>query len=236
MASHFTGPVKNKVKSSGQRGFFSDLPVGHGPEICSYFNDFIRSTDYDANDWTITTTEAGSGSATESLAADEKYGALIILNDNADNDVDNLQMNEENWKLESGKQVWYESRIKVSDATESDLFVGLAITDTTARDASDRVGFAKADGSTALSCESVKNSTSESTASIATVVDDTYLVVGFHYDGKSKIEFYIDRELVATHSTTIPDDENLAVTLNIQNGAAAAKSLTVDYIYVAQER
>lgn len=233
---HFHGPAKNKVKSAGDRAWFSDLPLGGGPELCVHWNDFIRTTDYDASDWTITTTEAGSGAATEALAGDEKYGALVILNDNADNDVDSLQMNEENWILESGKQVWLEMRAKVADADESDMFIGLAITDTTPRDASDRIGFALADGSAALKCESVKNTTATTSTSIATVADDTYLVLGFHWNGVNKVEWFVNRSLVATHTANLPDDENLAVTFNLQNGAASANSLTVDYIYVAQER
>lgn len=236
MGSSFTGPLKNKVKSDGSRGFFSGLPISKGPELCEYFNDFLSTQDYAAADWTITTTEAGAGDASEAIAADEKYGALLITNDAADNDVDNLQLNEENWLLESGKQVWYETRIKVSDADQVDMFVGLAITDTTARDASDKVGFLLADGSAALSCLNTKDSTSTTTSSIATIADSTYIVLGFHFDGKSKIEFYVNRSLVATHSTNIPDDENLAVTINLQNGEAVAKTMHIDYIYVAQER
>lgn len=236
MASSFNGPLKNKVKSDGSRGWFSGLPIAEGPELCSYFNDFIASQDYAAGDWTINTTEAGSGAATEALAADEKYGALLITNDDANDDVNNLQMNEENWKLESGKQVWYETRVKVSDADDVDMFVGLAITDTSVRDASDRVGFSLADGSAALSCVNAKDSTATTTSSIATLADDTYVVLGLHWDGKSKIEFYVNRGLVATHTTNVPDDENLAVSINLQNGSAAAKSMSIDYIYVAQER
>lgn len=233
---HLHGPIKNKVKKGGVRQWMSDLPIESNPDLCVYMNDFLATQDYAAADWTINTTEAGSGSATEAIAADEKYGALVITNDDANDDVDSLQMNEENWKLESGKQVWMEMRLKVLDVANADLFVGLAITDTTPRDASDKVGFLLADESAALSCLNTKDTTSTTTASIATLVADTYVKLGFHWDGKSKIEYFVNRALVATHSTNVPDDENLAVTLNIQNGAAAANVLTVDYIYVAQER
>lgn len=233
---HFQGPVKNKVQSKNTRAFFSDLPLSRGPELCEYFNDFLSTQDYAATDWTITTTEAGAGSATEAIAADEKYGALLITNDDADNDVDNLQLNEENWLMEAGKQVWFETRIKVGDVDEADMFIGLAITDTTCRDASDKAGFLLADGSASLSCESTKNTTSTTTSAIATLADATYVVLGFHWDGKAKIEYFVNRSLVATHTANICDDENLAVSINLQNGAAAANTITVDYIYVAQER
>lgn len=233
---HFNGPIKNKVKRVGSRMWYADLNVGQEPDLCILFNDFLLTQDYAATDWTITTTEGGAGAATEAIAGDEACGALLITNDDADDDVDSLQMNEENWRLSSGKQLWCEINLKVGDVDEADLFVGLAITDTTPRDASDRIGFSLADGSAALSCVSAKNSTATTTSSIATLADATYVKCGFHWDGSSKVEFFINGALVATHSSNIPDDENLAVTLNIQNGAAAANTLTVDYIYVAQER
>jgi len=233
---HFNGPVKNKVKRDGARAWYGDLPVGQEPDLCVYFNDFLAAQDYAAADWVITTTEAGAGAATEALAADEACGALVITNDAADNDVDSLQMTEENWRLEAGKQLWMNMRIKVLDADEADMFVGLAITDTTPRDATDKIGFMLADGSAALSAVSTKNSTSTTSSSVATVVDATYLKIAFHYNGAGKVEWFVNGAKVETHSVNIPDDETLCVTLNLQNGAAAANSLTVDYIYVAQER
>jgi len=37
-------------------------------------------------------------------------------------------------------------------------------------------------------------------------------------------------------STNAPDDEELALSFGIQNGAAAAKTLTVDYVGAYKER
>jgi hypothetical protein len=232
----FTGPLQNAIKVGGARQFFGDLPIGQEPDLCVYFNDFLVAQDYAAADWVINTTEAGSGSATEALAADEACGALLITNDDANDDVDSLQSTEECWRLASGKQLWMEMRVKVSDADDVDMFVGLAITDTTPRDASDRVGFSLADGSAVIQCECAKDSTGDATSSGVSAADATYVKLGLHFDGKNKVRFFIDRSLVATVSSNIPNDENLAITLNIQNGAAAADTLHVDYIYVAQER
>ena len=52
------------------------------------FHTYMEDFDiYNATDFTITTTEAGSGSATEALA-DEDGGVLVITNDDADTDRD----------------------------------------------------------------------------------------------------------------------------------------------------
>jgi len=233
---HFNGPIKNKVKRDGARAWYADLNVGEEPDLCIYSNDFLVAQDYAAADWVITTTEAGTGNATEALAADERCGALVITNDDANDDVDSLQSTEEAWSLTAGKQLWMNMRLKVLDPANADMLVGLAITDTTPRDATDKIGFMLAAGSAALSCVSTKDSTSTTSSSIATLVADTYVKLAFHYDGVSKVEWFVNGAKVATHSSNLPDNENLAITLNIQNGAAAANALTVDNIYIAQER
>ena len=34
----------------------------------------------------------------------------------------------------------------------------------------------------------------------------------------------------------LPDDEELTISFGIQNGAAAAKTMTVDYVFASKER
>lgn len=233
----FTGPLKNKDSASpGSRGFFRNLPIGQEPDLCVYFNDFLEAGSYDANDWVITTTEDGAGDATEALAADEACGALLLTNDNGATDADSLQMTEENWRLTTGKQLWFETRIKINDVDQVNTFVGLGITDTTPLDTSDRVGFQIDDGNASILCKTEKNTTETSTDSAVDAADATYVKLGFHWDGISRVRFYVDRSLVATHTTNVPDDENLCVTFHHGNGEADNQTMHIDYIYVAQER
>ena len=92
-----------------------------------YFNDFMT---YNSGDWTITTTEAGSGNASEAVTS-SAGGALLITNDDADNDADFFNLKGEGFKLSSSKKAYFSARFKVSDATQSDFVIGLQITDTT---------------------------------------------------------------------------------------------------------
>jgi len=234
MANRTTGPQLNNSLNRGNREWFSNLPVQPGPDYSVYFNDFLNTADYAAADWTITTVETGT--ATEAIAADELNGGLKLTNGTADDDSDSLQLNQENWALGAGKRMWMEVRLKISDATQSDFFVGLNITDTTPLVTSDRVGFQKDDGSTAILAKSEKDSTETSTDSLQVVVADTYVKLGMYWDGMSAVAFFVNRNIVATHTTNNPDNENLAVTVHLQNGEAAAKNATIDYIYVCQER
>lgn len=232
----FYGPLVEAEVTSSVREWFTNLPASSNPDYFVYFNDFLETGDYAATDWVVTTTEAGAGSATEALAADEKGGALLITNDAADNDLDALQHNEEVFSLTSGKRCWFETRLKVSSAADCDLFVGLAITDTTVLDTSDRVGFQIDDGDASIRALCEKNSVESSNDTGVDAVDATYIRLGFYYDGQGTVRFFVDRALEATINTNVPDDENLCLTFHIQNGSAVARTLTIDYLFACQER
>lgn len=214
-------------------GFFG-LPDPTGWH--TYFNDFDT---FNTAEWTITTVEAGSGAATEALA-DGDGGLLLITNDNADNDADFFNKVGESFLLTAGKRAFFKARFKVSDATQSDFVMGLQVTDTTPLDATDGIYFMKDDGDAQLDVYCRKNATTGSTSAtnIATVASDTFLTVGWAYDGKSSLAYFVNDVQLGTldaSSTYLPDTE-LTVSFGIQNGEAAAKTMTVDYIFAAQER
>jgi hypothetical protein len=199
--------------------------------------------DYAAADWIITTTEAGAGSATEATSSADG-GALVITNDAADNDADFFQWSGtdsstaiETFKFVAGKKLFFKARFKVSDATQSDFVIGLQITDTTPLDVTDGVFFQKDDGDASLDFHVEKDNSATDATAIATVSDDTYMVVGFYYNGADKIHYFVDEsEKGYTAVTNLPDDEELTVSFGIQNGEAVAKIMTIDYIFVAKER
>ena len=192
---------------------------------------------YNSGDWTITTTEAGSGNASEALTS-QAGGALLITNDDADNDLDFLQLKGESFKLSSSKRAFFNARFKVSAATQSDVVIGLQITDTTPLAVSDGVYFMKDDGDTNLDFHIEKNGTDTTTAAVTTLADDTFVDVGFFIDpNTSQVSYFIGSATpVGVVNTNLPDDEELTVSFGIQNGAAAAKTMTIDYINVICER
>jgi hypothetical protein len=229
MTTHFSGGVSNTQTGDPLYKYgMLDPTKWH-----TFFNDFDT---YTAADWTITTVEAGSGSATEALA-DADGGVLLITNDDADDDSDFLQLSAETYKFASNKKLFFKARFKVSDATQSDFVMGLQITDTTPLAVTDGVYFQKDDGDANLDFYVTKDSTSTTAAAVSTVVDDTYLEVAFYYDGASEVQYFVGGTKLGTSVTTnLPDDEELTVSFGVQNGAAAAKTMSVDYILVAKER
>ena len=230
MTTHFTSGVTNVTADST----FGKVKAPDPTKYHMYHNDFDT---YLASDWTITTTEGGSGNASEALG-DGDGGLLVITNDDADDDNDFLQLVKEGFKYEAGKQLAFKARFKTSDAAASDVVMGLQLTDTTPLDVTDGIFFLLTDGSTTLQFIVEKDGT-QSTLDLSTAMaDDTFMSVGFVYTpADQKFHVYQNNVEVGTVvNTNAPDDEELTVSFGIQNGAAAAKVLTVDYVTAMKER
>lgn len=229
--TNFIDGVTNVAESTTLGTYIAPDPT----QVHTWFDDFDQ---YVAADWTIT--ETGTGTR---AVGNLDNGILVVTNGASDDDANFLQWSGntnaatvETWKFVSGKPLWFKSRFKISDATQSDLVLGLQITDTTPLAVSDGVYFLKADGSTTLNLLVTKNSTSTTTAA-ATLANDTYVTVGFVYDGASRIDIYVNDVRVGSSVTTnLPDDEELTISFGIQNGEAVAKVLSLDYIFVSKER
>jgi len=233
MTTNFPNGITNADRGSE----FEKLILPDPTQAHVYFNDF---TTYVAGDWTITTTEGGTGNASEALT-NVAGGALLITNDDADNDSDEFQLAVESFKFASGKKSWFKTRFKVSDATQSDWIIGLCITDTTLIDAmSDGVYFKKDDGDASIDFALELNGSATEASGIATQSDDTFVTLGWYFDGDTTngIKYYVDGTHKGTQTTmtNLCTDEELAVSFALQNGAAAAKTMTMDYIFAAQER
>lgn len=201
-----------------------------------FFDDFNR---YNAADWIITTTEAGAGSATEALT-DGDGGLLLVTNDAADNDCDFFQCNAESFLMAAGKKAFFKCRFKVSDATQSDVVIGLQITDTTPLGVTDGIYFQKDDGDTHIDFYCQKDATTgqNSIADIAELADDTFVELAWYYDGAASVSYFVNGVQKGTLSATsayLPDAA-LNVSFGIQNGEAVAKTMTLDYIFAAKER
>jgi hypothetical protein len=227
MTTHFQNGITNVAKTDllGQLKTVSPL-VYH-----TYFNDFDA---YVANDWTITSV----GAATAALA-DVNGGVLLLTNAAADDNSTFFNKKGESFLLTSGKKTFFQARFAISDATQSDFVMGLQITDTTPLDVTDGIYFLKADGSTSVSLISRKDATTGSlaTAGVATMVANTYIVLGFAYDGKTTLSYMVDGTVTGSVdiASYFPDTE-LTVSFGVQNGEAVAKTMSVDYIFAAQER
>ena len=212
---------------------FSDMVQPDPTLFHQYFEDFDT---YTAGDWTVTETDAG---ATQALTAGDG-GLLLITNTAADNDLVALQKNPAAFTFTAGKKTFFRCRFKVSDATQSDLVFGLQVVDSTPLDVTDGIYFLKADGAATVDFICRKNASTGSTSAsaVATMANDTFIELGFYYDGQSKVAYEVNGSVLGSldASSTYLPDTTCTVSFALQNGEAVAKTMTVDYVYVAKER
>lgn len=224
----FSNGVTNVGSESTMGQFLSPDPT----KVHLFFDDFDT---YTAGQWTVTETQAG---ATEALT-DGDGGLLLITNTATENDAVSMQKVGESFLMATGKKAWFKTRFQVSAATQSDLLMGLVITDTTPLACTDGVFFRKADGALTVNFVVVKDSVESELSGVGTMADATNIILGWYYDGLTTFYIYVNDVLVATHSytaTSFPSDEALTVTMHHETGAAGAQTMTVDYILAAKER
>ena len=224
----FSNGVTNVGSDKAMGQFLAPDPT----KVHLFFDDFDT---YTAAQWTLTETDAG---ATQALT-DGDGGLLLITNTAAENDAVSLQKIGESFLMATGKKAWFKTRFQVSAATQSDLLMGLAITDTSPLDATDGVFFRKVDEAATVNFVVVKNSVESELSGVGTMANDTAISLGWYYDGYTTFYIYVNDVLAGELSytaTSFPNDEALTVTIHHQTGAAGAQTMTVDYILVAKER
>lgn len=244
--ARFPSGLSTAVKGSNLGNFGMPDPT----QWHVFFDDFTRwvTDDSSVARYTITTIEAGAGSATETLN-DELGGVLLLTNDNADNDSDFLQKIGESFVFTVGKAMLFKARFRVNDATQSDWVMGLMVVDSTpladgGDGVTDGVFFQKDDGDTNIDFYVQKDITTGqliNTTIAFAPANNVYMTLGFWYDGNRTIRAYLNDALVKTVDLSdnpaafLPDTE-LTVSFGIQNGEAVIKTMSIDYVFAALER
>ena len=233
MTTRFPGGINDHA--SGNAGMGQFYPQLDPTRYVRYFNDFHN---YTAGDWTVTA--VGISTIATTTTTGFQGGALVFTGDVNDNDGVQAQLVQESFKLAVGKKVWLRTRFKLSDATDSDALIGLAITDTTlcASLPSDGLYFLKADDATTLIASTRLNGASSS-ITMGSMANDTVVLAELYYDGKNTFKAFLNGSPVGTDitaTTNLCDDEFLTVSMALLNGAAASKTMHVDFIEVLMER
>lgn len=178
--------------------------------------------------WTTTLVEAGAGGeSTVAAATTVNGGGLLLTTDNADNDGITLQMQGEGFQPAANTAIHFRCVLQISDATQSDILVGLCITDTDLLGGmTDGIYFRKPDASTTLSAVLEQDSV-ETTATALTVVAATDMTLEFWVEGLT-VTFYVNGvALAAMAQTNVPDDELLTPSIHFLTGEAAVKTCLV---------
>ena len=213
----------------------------YGPDVCKYIEHFVNVpfTGADAPAaYTTTLIENGADESTVALVAGSAGGELAFKSDENDNDGCQSQLKGEAFYFAAMYPTYMGARFKVTDATNSDIIVGLGITDTTLLGGlSDGLYFRKDEDDTTLYLVAEKNSL-ETKVGLVTMADATYVVAEALYQN-GMVDIYINGTKVgelANSDPNFPDDEYLTPSMGILAGSAAVggHTLTVDWFNVIQ--
>lgn len=225
----------NGVSTADMNTTFFDLGTPDKTKYFEYFDDFEN---YTASEWVVSTTEAGSGDATEAVT-DVENGVITLTNAAGDNDADVLERAYETFKFSSGKELWFEVSLKVNDTVESDWFAGLVISQATfpASIASvTGVIFGKDDGDANVDFHVSSLGTTSTASAITTQATDTFVDLGFYYNGSDSVSYFVNGVQLGSLVTTNLTSTELRPAFGIMNGTNAAKTMSVDYIWAIKER
>ena len=238
--THFSGPVL----FSNARPTLENLNIKAWPDQVVYMDDFTGVAFDNTNDWTV----VKDSSATVALDADVLNGAVKLSSQaTTDNDGSSIQGNEI-FALPStaGEKLYFEARFSMSDADQMDLFIGVCENFATNPEnclaAANRIGFQIDDGDATPHLISESGGTETDTTLSGTAddfADDTNVTVSFvatKGTSTDTVKYYINRKLVGTHTTNIPTANMAAAAMEISGDASGTKSMSIDYIMVAQDR
>jgi hypothetical protein len=225
--------LTNAAKSSTLWAFGSIDPTKYHV----WFDDFDN---FEADQWVITRV----GTTPTEAIANADGGRLLLTMAATDDSSSSLQWSGddatgvvETFKFQAGKELWLKAKFQVSDVTQSDFVIGLQIGDTTPLAVTDGVYFRKDDGDSDLDLVVIKGSTATTTTIAGALANATDVTIGYYYNGKNAVELFVnDVKRGTSVITNLPDTEELTVSIHMQNGEAVAKTMSLDYLFVAKAR
>lgn len=246
---YIPGPLAYEIgrSSSDSRAFFSGMPidVATNPDFIYFMDDFtgLHGKAFNATDMYTVVKDAGASVAVAAAA-----GGTVVLTSTATTDNDGAAILQSIASLArtSGKRLWFEARIQVSDI-DSDLFVGLAEPIVTNPEdiwlaATHRIGISVLsdnDSGLGLLLIDQSNGVSNSQTSLGkNMVAATYKTLGFYYDGTA-IDFYVDRVKITSGVVPAPASATdlMGITVSHLSGnAVGTDTLTCDYVFCVAER
>lgn len=236
MSTHHQKPVL--YSGAGGAGYAArkNQNIGLNPDNYALFDDFLGVAVDSTNAWTVVK-DTGAAVA---IAADTVGGELTLTSTaTTDNDGASIQGNEV-FAAASGRDIWFECRVKTSTAAQCDLFFGL--TENFATDpeavltASNRIGFQVADGDASILCKSEASDTETSTDSGEDLADATYVKLALLVEGTGSVRYFVNGKQVAQHSTNIPTANLALAAFSLSGQATGTTVTTLDYILGSSTR
>ena len=232
----------DKYNAAAQAGVWGTCPINaamHDPGMAYVlFEDFDNIQAATLAGWTATQSSAGTWALSDAAGG-------VALADAASSTATqgiNVQKIGECFLPAADKDIWYETRIKVADTyNKAELFIGLSITDTTiiaasANSSTNHIGWQCVTDDGVLLFTAEKGGTG-ATRAAATIAEDTWIKLGFHVNGVTSIDQYINGVKTGTANVTA----NITVaeitpSFVCQSGGTNDPILHVDYVKCVQIR
>lgn len=235
--------IKTRTLHNHEIVYDDDVPIRwldlFGINAAKHIENFVHwavdDTTGDPIEYAVTVVEVGAGTST-CVLADAAGGNMLMTCAANEDDGPQIQLKGESFKLGGQYPCYFGIRFKVNDADQVDFIAGLCITDTSLLGGmTDGVYFQTVDEAAALTIEIEKDSVASS-GSIHTLVDDTWVIAEFYFDG-TYVDSYINGTLQTRLAVTnLPDDEELTVSLALLTGEAVANTATIDWVRAFQIR
>lgn len=228
----------------GPRGG-NDLLTGQ-MQVVNYLDDFFQ---YDATG-TVGNWVAVSDGGTI-VQTDAAGGVLSLPTGATDNNESYISSVAEIFKFQTNKRLYFEARVKLSEAAvnAANIIVGLSNTvaadsllDNGAGPMASYVGavFFKVDGGVVWQFETSNAGAQVTTASAGAFTTNTWYTLAFLYDFNDgvtgKVTPFINGVKGTVHSITIAGCDEMHILLGAKAGGNNAETLLVDYVKVAMER
>ena len=205
-------------------------------------DDFFEFTEAD----TWTTTEDAGKSGTDGIN-DETAGWYKNFCDGDDNDESYCHSVGETWKMASGKPLWMECKVRLTEAATDDAnwIVGIMEAGGDANTLLDNGGgpaanydgacFFKVDGDMSIQFET-SIATAQVTADVVgTSVSGTAYKLGFYWDGVSSVTPYVNGVAGTAHAMATTGGEANAV-FGVKAGGTNEEAIEIDFIKIVQIR
>lgn len=180
-------------------------------------------------------------SAATTVEADQIHGVALLSSAATTNDDGNLlQSLNEFIKPTTGKRFAFECRLKSADADQMDIMVGLAQRSATNPEncltADNSIAFHVVDENASILCKSRASDIETSKDSDVDLADDTYVKLGFAYDGAGNIDYHVNDSPVARISSNIPATELAVILYQLSGNNTGTHTMRVDYVRACSER
>jgi hypothetical protein len=201
-------------------------------DVVSYSNDFftVGSTTLD---WTIT-------GASSTFAITNGVGGIALITPGGASTVTTVAGAHNGFQFVSGQSFWYLCRIKMNAVSSTKSFLFGLQTGTSAT-STDGIWFTKPASSTSLNLVSRVGSTSTTLVTgVTTVAADTYVDVGFYFNGTDMLVYSADALVARVSGPTIGSTgttltDALLTPVFQATPTATTDTLSIDYVLAAQE-